>query len=131
MERTFWEKATLLHAEHHRPKESKLPGRLSRHAYDVARYVAAGAVEAALKRDDLRERVVEHKSIFFRSAWAHYETAKPGSFHLVPPVWRQAEWRRDYEQMRDMIFGETPSFDSILQALGGLEKRINTTASTA
>ena len=32
--------------------------------------------------------------------------------------------------MRDMIFGETPSFDSILQALGGLEKLTNTTAST-
>ncbi len=31
--------------------------------------------------------------------------------------------------MRDMIFGETPSFDSILQVLGGSEKRINTTAS--
>jgi len=57
---------------------------LSRHAYNVARYVAAGAVEAALKRDDLRERVIEHKRIFFRSAWAHYETAKPGSFRLVP-----------------------------------------------
>jgi len=32
--------------------------------------------------------------------------------------------------MHDMIFGETPSFDSIVQVLGGLEKRINTTAST-
>ncbi|MGO9243328.1 MAG: nucleotidyl transferase AbiEii/AbiGii toxin family protein [Verrucomicrobiia bacterium] len=130
MERTFWEKATLLHAEYHRPKDSKLPRRLSRHLYDVARYVTTGAVEAALKRGDLCERVVEHKSIFFRSGWAHYEAAKPGGFRLVPPDWRQAEWRRDYEQMRDMIFGETPSFDSILQVLDGLEERINTTAST-
>jgi hypothetical protein len=59
-----------------------------------------------------------------------YEAAQAGNFRLVPPDWRQAEWRRDYEQMRDMIFGETLSFDSILQVLGGLEKRINTTAST-
>ena len=128
MERTFWEKATLLHAEYYRPKDSKLPKRLSRHLYDVVRYVTTGTVEAALKRDDLRIRVVEHKSIFFHSGWAHYDAAKPGSFRFVPPDWRQAEWRRDYEQMRDMIFGDTPTFDTILQVLGDLEKRINVAA---
>jgi hypothetical protein len=130
MERTFWEKATLLHAECHRPKDTRLPKRLSRHLYDVARYVTTGAAEAVLKRGDLRQRVVEHKSVFFRSGWAHYDAAKPGSFRMVPPDWRQAEWRKDYDQMRDMIFGTTPSFDSILQILGGLEQRINS-ASTA
>ena len=32
----------------------------------------------ALRRDDLRARVVAHKQIFFASAWAGYETAIPG-----------------------------------------------------
>jgi hypothetical protein len=34
--RTFWEKATILHAEYHRPAEKALPERYSRHYYDVA-----------------------------------------------------------------------------------------------
>lgn len=33
--RTFWEKATILHAEFHRPLEKNLPSRYSRHYYDV------------------------------------------------------------------------------------------------
>jgi hypothetical protein len=34
--RTFWEKATILHAEYYRPPDKALPGRYSRHYYDVA-----------------------------------------------------------------------------------------------
>jgi hypothetical protein len=34
--RTFWEKATILHAEYYRPPEKPLPNRYSRHYYDVA-----------------------------------------------------------------------------------------------
>jgi nucleotidyltransferase AbiEii toxin of type IV toxin-antitoxin system len=125
MERTFWEKATLLHAEYHRLEDSRLPKRLSRHLYDVYRYVITGKVEAALTKDDLRQRVVEHKTVFFRSGWAHYETARPGSFHFVPPDWRQTEWRKDYDQMRDMIFGEVPTFPEIIRVLIALEQKIN------
>src|SRR5690606_24237212 len=33
--RTFWEKATILHAEAHRPETKPLPARYSRHYYDV------------------------------------------------------------------------------------------------
>ncbi len=36
-ERTFWEKATLLHAEAHRPAGKPIGDRLSRHYYDVAK----------------------------------------------------------------------------------------------
>src|SRR5205814_4822425 len=34
VERTFWEKATILHAEFHRPPEKALPERFSRHYSD-------------------------------------------------------------------------------------------------
>src|SRR5947208_3810338 len=43
--RTFWEKATILHAEYYRPPEKLLPGRYSRHYYDVA-MVAQGPIRA-------------------------------------------------------------------------------------
>ena len=35
-ERTFWEKATLLHEEYHRPADKPTGERLSRHFYDLA-----------------------------------------------------------------------------------------------
>lgn len=38
-ERTFWEKATLLHAEYHRPPDKEIPIRLSRHYYDMSRLI--------------------------------------------------------------------------------------------
>ena len=36
IDRTFWEKATILHAEHHRPADKGTPDRFSRHYADVA-----------------------------------------------------------------------------------------------
>jgi hypothetical protein len=43
----------------------------------------------------------------------------------VPPVERLAELERDYQEMRDMFLDEPATFDTILKALRGLEKRIN------
>jgi len=33
--RTFWEKATILHAEHHRPADKAMAAGMSRHYYDL------------------------------------------------------------------------------------------------
>ena len=48
--RTFWEKATILHAEYHRPSEKPLPDRYSRHYYDVA-MLAQGPIRAEALAD--------------------------------------------------------------------------------
>jgi len=123
--RTFWEKATLLHAESHRSNPEIKRERLSRHYYDLYQLSKTNISEQALKQTDLLERVVQHKMIFFRSAWAHYETARPGSFHLIPFETRMTVLRQDYEQMKVMIFGEQPPWDEIMTGLGELESRIN------
>ncbi|MFM7930229.1 MAG: nucleotidyl transferase AbiEii/AbiGii toxin family protein, partial [Pirellula sp.] len=36
LDRTFWEKATILHAEYHRPANKATPDRFSRHYADTA-----------------------------------------------------------------------------------------------
>lgn len=74
---------------------------------------------------DLLERVVAHKLIFFRAAWKQYETAVPGSFHLVPSEGRMADLRSDYAQMKAMIFGDYPEWKTIIEGLRELEDRIN------
>jgi hypothetical protein len=125
-ERTFWEKATILHAECHRGA-GKVPGeRQTRHYYDLVKLYESPAGKNALTRPDLLKAVVKHKTLFFRSAWAKYEEAKPGSFRLVPPSERLDHLRADYAQMQEvMIFGESPTFDAILESLTALESEIN------
>ncbi|MCL5279435.1 MAG: nucleotidyl transferase AbiEii/AbiGii toxin family protein [Planctomycetes bacterium] len=123
--RTFWEKATLLHAESHRPAGSTGADRLSRHYYDVYQLSRQDIGRQALDRIDLLERVVAHKQLFFSSAWSHFETAMPGSLHLVPPAGRMSALEGDYTRMREMIFGAAPPWDEIIQGLRELEERIN------
>lgn len=123
--RTFWEKATLLHAEHHRPADKALGEGMSRHYYDLYQLSRQEIGRQALDRTDLLERVVTHKRLFFASAWAHYETALPGSFHLVPQEHQDAPLRADYTRMREMIFGEVPAWEQIVRGLRALENRIN------
>jgi hypothetical protein len=45
--RTFWEKATILHAEYYRPPTKPIPDRYSRHYYDVA-MLAQGPIRSMM-----------------------------------------------------------------------------------
>ena len=44
---------------------------------------------------------------------------------LIPPEHNIQKLRDDYEHMRNMIFGEKPEFDVILDMILGLESEIN------
>jgi hypothetical protein len=123
--RTFWEKATILHAEYHRPPEKALPDRYSRHYYDVAMMAQGKIKDEALADEALLPQVVKHKETFYPSGWAGYNLARRGSLRLVPPDNRLAALEQDYRKMGVMIFGEQPPFDWVLSRLGELEKEIN------
>ncbi|MBI4327918.1 MAG: nucleotidyl transferase AbiEii/AbiGii toxin family protein [Chloroflexi bacterium] len=125
LERTFWEKATILHSEHHRDPAKPIRDRFSRHYSDMAALARHGAVERALARAELRQRVADWKSRFFAASWARYDLAKPGTFRLAPPDFRLAELEKDYRAMRALFLAEPPSFASIIEAVRGLENRIN------
>lgn len=129
VERSFWEKATILHTEYHRPADKPTPDRFSRHYADTAALAEHPTAGKAVDLNDLRDRVVAWKSQFFGSSWASYDQAKPGTFRLVPPAERQAALRQDYRAMRDMYLSEPLSFDEILSTLEDLENRINRVAS--
>jgi Nucleotidyl transferase AbiEii toxin, Type IV TA system len=126
-ERTFWEKVTLLHAEAHRPPDKPSRDRTSRHYYDVARLYQSRIGARALSNHKLLEQVVAHKSLFFRSGWANYKTAAPGTFRLVPPTDRHPLLKTDYRIMREnMIFGESYSFDELMAVIAEVERAVNT-----
>jgi len=129
-ERTFWEKATILHAEYHRPETTATPDRISRHYYDLYRLAENAVDEKALMDLELLVRVVEHKKVFFRSAWSRYDEALAGRLRLLPAEERAAALRRDYDKMSAMFFGDKPTFDRILVDLSTLESKINSAIST-
>ena len=125
VERTFWEKATILHMLYHQDPAKPLSDRMSRHYYDMAQLISHEAKASAIASLDLLEQVAHHKSVFFKAAWANYEYAKPGTLKLMPNAELTAALRRDYSGMREMIIGDTPGFDDILGAIEAFEGEIN------
>jgi hypothetical protein len=125
VERTFWEKATILHAEFHRPADKAQPPRYARHFSDFVALWRHPSGRTAAERLDLLERVRLHKSRYFASSWAHYESAVPGTLRLHPPEFRMAELRRDYLAMRPMFLAEPLSFDEMMSVLDEAEKSLN------
>lgn len=124
-ERTFWEKATILHAEFHRPAEAPIRDRFSRHYADFAALWRHSGRDLALARVDLLQDVVLHKSRFFASSWARYESAMPGTFRLVPPAPRHSALGQDYARMLPMFLQAPPTFDEVLRQLAEAEQWLN------
>ena len=125
IERTFWEKATILHAECHRPDDKPTPDRFSRHYADTVALALHPDGKRAIHLDEMRTRVVDWKARFFGSSWARYDLAIPGSFRLVPSDIRVGSLRQDYQAMRDMYLAEPLSFDEVMNRLAVLESEIN------
>jgi hypothetical protein len=125
LERTFWEKATILHAEYYRDASDKMPDRFSRHYADMSRLAQHPPCAPYFAMDDLCGRVVDWKSRFFARAWARYDLARRGTFRLAPPPERLAELTADYDEMRQMFITSPPAFDEIVRMLKDAEQKIN------
>lgn len=124
--RTFWEKATILHAEHHRPEHLPVRDRFARHYSDFCSlWQQDRARIAGLARLDLLADVALHKSRYFASGWANYDTATPGNLKLVPPAYRWAAVGEDYATMRPMFLAEPPPFAELMERLLRAEKVLN------
>jgi len=125
LERTFWEKATILHAEFYRPAESAMPDRYARHYSDMARLLAHDDARRFLADGQLCARVVDWKSRVFARAWARYDLARAGTFRLVPPDARRAALSQDYAAMQQMFINLPPMFDLVLDRLAEAEAQLN------
>jgi predicted nucleotidyltransferase component of viral defense system len=127
-ERTFWEKATLIHAENHKQALRPRYDRWSRHWYDLIRLADHGIGAQALAQRELLESVVAHKKVFYYAADANYDACVAGGLKLVTDRPELLEMlRADYDEMiaSGMFYAETPGFDAILERLVALEREIN------
>jgi len=123
--RTFWEKITILHAEAHRPEEKPQPSRYSRHYYDIYRMLGSHVEQIALENLTLFDDVVAFKKKFYYVKWVRYDLATLSTLKLTPTAVVKASLKKDYAEMRDMIFGEYVDFDVMMDDIAEFEKRLN------
>ena len=125
-ERTFWEKAMLLHEETYRPAGKTRKVRLARHYYDLWCLIQKGVADRASQDLGIFKRIATHREIYFNWSWMDYATLHKGTLRIVPLDDQMAKWQRDYAAMREeMFFGEVPTFDVIMRAVGDFEKSFN------
>lgn len=126
-ERTFWEKAMLLHEENYSNKPKPNP-RMARHYYDVWCLLNAGIGDKAAAISGLFDSVAHHRAIFFRKKKDAQDSLQQGSLAIQPRDDRRAAWQQDYEAMKSaMFFGNTPEFTEILSVISAFESRFNKT----
>lgn len=129
--RTFWEKATLIHVECHRPDLRVGAERLSRHWYDLARLADHEVGQKALADTKLLADVLNIKETFYRSGFSHYGLCQAGGLRLIPDEMLMRALQRDYQTMLDaqMFYGESLDFQRVIERLSVLERDINRTVS--
>ena len=84
----------------------------------------------AMKDASLLKQVVDFKRKFYPRAWARYDLAVPGTIELLPASHSLKSLRTDYAAMKNMIFGNYPSWEMIIQELAELQRIINRTTSS-
>ena len=125
VERTFWEKLTILHKLANFPDSKPFPSRYARHLYDVYKMANSWVKEASFSRKELLEKDVAFKEKFYYAKTAHYETATLASIELIPANHIIEAVKTDYAAMKNMIYGEYPSFETILECLENLQEEVH------
>lgn len=130
-ERTFWDKVVILHGRRRWfENRGKLLGgghRVSRHYYDVHELMNSDLGQQAAKDVKLGADCVAHARMFFNRPAFDLESAHSPTFKLTPEGDMYNELRRDYAAMANMIFGEPPAFEAIVEVVAILEEAINST----
>ena len=126
IERTFWEKATILHAEALRPADKPFKANFARHYADTAVLADHPGGKRALADADLRKRVVAFKEVFFSNSYSNYDSAVPGTFMVLPAAAHAEALERDYRYMqREMYLGPSIEWTEVLDKLRALKDAIN------
>lgn len=126
--RTFWEKATLIHAECHRSQFREDANRLSRHWYDLAILSEHPIGQEALVNHNLLIDVVKYKKIFFSASHAHYDLCLQGKLKLFPDKKQIINsLQNDYNKMIQAgMFSQPPlPFERMILSLEKVQNNIN------
>lgn len=130
--KTFLEKIFLLHEEFGKPDKGKIKTeRMSRHLYDLGKIMGTSFGGQALKDRDLYHNLIKHRQWYNRISWMDYSTMERNSISFIPPEEFLELYNQDYEQMQEqMIYGEAPSFDELIEKLKLLQEEFRGTKIT-
>ena len=123
-QKTFLEKAFLLH-ELFSVEHDTLPAkRRSRHLYDLNRMMDRDFAVAAVRDDVLWEHIRHHREHFTSMLGVDYSGDIRDHICLIPPEKHIEDWKKDYQYMCDsMIYGEKPTFTELIESIRDLEQR--------
>jgi Nucleotidyl transferase AbiEii toxin, Type IV TA system len=125
-QRTFIEKILLLHEEFLKPTDKIKSDRMSRHLYDIYRIMDTEYGLKAVKNKDLFQTIVAHRQKYTPIRGIDYAFHTPRTLHIIPPLPVLSAWKQDYQEMtNEMIHGEAPSFERLLQRMKELIKRFS------
>jgi predicted nucleotidyltransferase component of viral defense system len=124
-QRTFIEKICLLHEEFAKPQEFMRTERMSRHLYDLVQIMDTPIAAEAMANKELYNAVVEHRRIFVGLKGFDYNTLAPKSINIIPPANIIDQWEEDYFKMKSMIYGNYPSFASMIEKIKQLNEKVN------
>ncbi len=113
-----------MHQESNR-EDGKVPMRYFRHCYDLYKMYFSFVKNEAFENIDLLNEVRTFTLAFYNRQWSKFEGAVPGTFKLYPNPNSISNLQKDYENMKQMIFGDSPSFEEVLTVIQKLETEIN------
>jgi hypothetical protein len=124
LQRTFLEKAFLLHEEFQKSAEHIRVNRMSRHIYDLEKMMDTNFATEALNDRELYKAIVAHRSTLTKMKEVDYTTHTPDKINFVPPLNVIDLWKADYESMQNnMIYGKSLPFDELIDRIKGLNER--------
>ncbi len=122
-EKTFLEKLILLHEEFQKPEEKIRTHRMSRHLYDISSIYNTKYGKSALDNEALFMAICSHRAAFTPVKGVNYATLNLTDLSVLPAGDLTGLFKDDYQAMREnMIYGEHPEFDEILEVIGSLLK---------
>lgn len=122
--RTFLEKAFLLHEEFHKTGALVRVERMSRHLYDLEKFMKTPIVGDALSDPFLYTSIMEHRQIFIGLKDFDYTSLKPDTIDFVPPFPIQKKWEEDYVKLQNaMIYGESLPFKDLIKRIKELNEQ--------
>ena len=123
-QRTFLEKAFLLHEEFQKPSENIRVERMSRHLYDLERLMDTDFADRALNDTSLYQSIVEHRRKLTAISGIDYSTLLPDTINFVPPASVIDNWQDDYFAMQaSMIYGDSLPFGKLIERIKKLNER--------
>lgn len=123
-EKTFFEKAFLIHEMFSVEGHGQKADRKSRHLYDLAEMMKHGIDEKAIRNDDLWESIRQHREIYTSASGMDYTPDIRKRIVLIPCEDIISAWEKDYTDMKnDMIFGDKPTFDELVNMMKTLQEK--------